>query len=293
MTRDQAARHPPVLSLIIPPRGRLQQLRRCLLSLQEQTYPRSAWEVIVVVDGEDKAVCDELAAWSGRLPLTWYWQSHAGCGEARNAGAAHAKGDFLVFTDDDCLFPPDWLSLYAARFQHEPECIVAGRTLNALPHNPFSQSTQDVMDYLLRRYNENPDNAALAIGNNFGVPTRGFQALGGFSLRYFRAAAEDRDLCARWRADGRRMVYATEIVVHHAHELTFASFFRQHMHYGKGAWLLHSSESVRHSGARGIEGFEFYRSMFRSSAGVRGFALLLVSQLAQTVGYVSAWRRGG
>ena len=144
------------------------------------------------------------------------------------------------------------------------------------------------MDYLLASLNSYPEEAVLAIGNNFGVPADRFRRLGGFGSRYFRAAAEDRDFCVRWRQSGERIVYAPDIVVQHAHALTFASYIRQHLHYGRGAWLFHTASSSWKTQASPGH-LEFYLSMFRAHTGLRSLALLFTSQAAQTIGYVSGW----
>src|SRR5258708_39278747 len=127
-------------------------------------------------------------------------QIHVGCGLARNCGSWHARGRFFVFTDDDCQFPPDWLSEYAKHFERTPDCLIAGRSVNALPLNSYSQTTQEVIEHLLSHFNSCRENAVLAVGNNFGVRAEDFRALDGFSASYYRVAgAAERDFAWRWR----------------------------------------------------------------------------------------------
>jgi len=132
----------------------------------------------------------------------------------------------------------------------------------------------------------------LAIGNNFGVPAEAFRQLGGFSPMYYRLAAEDRDFCSHWRASGRSIIYAPDMVVLHAHALTLVSFIRQHFHYGRGAWMYHRVLAQRYRRPQRIEPFRFYLSLLlwplKVNQGMRPFllmALFLVSQAAQTAGY--------
>jgi glycosyltransferase involved in cell wall biosynthesis len=285
----------PLISVIIPTYNRRAQLLQCLASLASQTYPQDRWEVVVVIDDNSDPLDPALADWSERLPLRFTRQPHAGCGIARNTGSSQARGRYLVFTDDDCLFPPDWLSRYAEHFERTRDCVIAGRTVNALPHNPYSQTTQEVQNYLLSHFNSGADEAALAVGNNFGVSAEGFRALGGFSGRYFQVAGgEDFDFAWRWREQGRRIVYAPDVVVHHAHGLTFASFLRQHFNYGRGAWLFHHPQVQEVQNHPGLEDLGFYVSLLlrpwvvcKGFSAARLFVLLLVSQAAHTVGYLS------
>jgi glycosyltransferase involved in cell wall biosynthesis len=289
------AQSSPLISLIIPTYNRRTQILQCLASLTLQTYPRDRWELVVVIDDDDDPLDQALAEWSGSLPLRSIRQPHAGCGIARNTGSSQARGRYLVFTDDDCLFPPDWLSRYAEHFERTRDCVIAGRIVNALPHNQYSQTTQELLDYLLSYFNSRADDAALAVGSNFGVPAEGFRALGGFSRRYFQVAgAEDRDFAWRWREQGRRIVYAPDVVVHHAHGLTFASFLRQHFNYGRGAWLFHGPQGQGVQNHPRLEDHSFYISLLlrpcvvcKGFSAARLFVLLLVSQAAHTVGYLS------
>jgi glycosyltransferase involved in cell wall biosynthesis len=284
---EMSAAH-PLLSVIIPTRHRNRQLRECLLSLAAQDYARPLWEAVVVFDGDDTRPDTALTAMAGQIPLIIAAQQHSGCGIARNTGASHARGRFLIFTDDDCLFPPDWLSRYALTFQLNPECLIAGHAINALPANPYSQTTQDLTSFL-QEYAGVP----LAIGNNFGVPAAGFRELGGFHPRYFRNTAEDRDFCLRWKAAGRPSADGAGIVVHHAHPLSLRSFLRQHYNYGRGAFVLHHAPLASHR-----QPANFYLSLLMWPAsprrGVRSARLwpfILASQCAHLTGYFRQWLR--
>jgi glycosyltransferase involved in cell wall biosynthesis len=283
----------PFISVIIATRGRRAQLRQCLVSLAGQTYRRERWEVIVVEDGDEEPPDQGVAALRQRLPLEYLQQPHAGCGMARNSGAAQSRGRYLVFTDDDCRFPGDWLCRYEDQFQRTAGCLVAGRSINALKGNPYSQATQELVDYLLSKFNASAEQATFGAGNNMGVPAEEFRELGGFSPRYFRSTAEDRDLCARWVEAGRRLVYAPDIVVHHAHRLSFGSFLKQHFHYGRGAYLFHRLEAERRRSRVKLESASFYCALLLwpwSKGGgpqaARRSLLLLVSQVAHTAGYL-------
>lgn len=283
----------PFISVIIPTRNRREQLRQCLASLAAQTCPRDRWEVIVIQDGNEESPDEGLVAFRDRLPLRWFRQSHAGCGIARNTGAAKARGRYLVFTDDDCLFGADWLSRYDQHFQRTVDCIIAGRSVNALTVNAYSEASQELVNYLLSRSNASPERATLAIGNNFGVPADGFRELSGFDPSYFRITAEDRDFCARWLAMGRRIVCAPDLVVYHAHALSFRSFLRQQHHYGRGAFVFHRLEAERRRSRNTLGSPGFYFSLLlwpwyvrRGMEAARMSLLFLLSQIVHTAGYL-------
>jgi len=58
--------------------------------------------------------------------------------------------------------------------------------------------------------------------------------VGGFATSIPSATAEDKEFCNRWVAHGLALAHVPSVVVHHAHELTFARFLRQHFNYGRG-----------------------------------------------------------
>ncbi len=128
----------------------------------------------------------------------------------------------MAFTDDDCVPAPDWLQNLAARFVTAADhVIIGGRTLNALPNNLYSTASQLIVDVGCAYLNTDPNHARFFTANNLALPADGFRALDGFDTTFVTAASEDRELCGRWVSRGCRMIYAPEVLVYHAHELTW------------------------------------------------------------------------
>lgn len=97
----------PLVTVIIRSIGREAYLREALDSVALQTYPNI--EVLIVnAKGEGHP---ELGEWCGRLPLRM-----CGLGEplarsrAANVGLDNARGEYLIFLDDDDLFYPDHIA---------------------------------------------------------------------------------------------------------------------------------------------------------------------------------------
>lgn len=95
----------PFFSVIIPVKNEAALLSRCLSSLQELDYPRSRLEVIVA-DGESVDETREVALRYGATVVRNEKQIVA---SGRNRGFEKARGDFIVFTDADCVFEREWL----------------------------------------------------------------------------------------------------------------------------------------------------------------------------------------
>src|SRR5436309_2951814 len=132
----------PFFSIIIPTEARPKQLAACLESICCLEYPDDRFEVLVVDDGSATPPETVVASFRDKIDVTLLTQPHAGPAAARNAGAQRARGTFLAFTDDDCMPKVDWLERFAARLVKTPDHLIGGRTLNALPDNPYSTASQ-------------------------------------------------------------------------------------------------------------------------------------------------------
>ena len=249
------------VSIVIPTYNRPQQLTACLHACARLDYPRDRFEVIVVDDGGATPLDGVVAQFHGQLTLRLLRQVNKGPSAARNRGAAEARGDILAFTDDDCLPTEAWLQALAAKCAAAPGCAVGGRTLNALPHNPYSTASQLLASYVLTYYNAAPESARFFPSNNLAFPTERFRAIGGFDETFL--TAEDRELCDRWLHLGYRLVCVEEAVAYHAHTLNLRTFLRQHLRYGQGAFNFHVLRAHRGQHRIKVEPAAFYFNMLR------------------------------
>ncbi|MHB1294394.1 MAG: glycosyltransferase family 2 protein [Anaerolineae bacterium] len=282
----------PSVSVIIPTLNRPAQLAHCLAALAHSDYPRDRLQVIVVDDGSDPSPEPVVQPFRARLDLLLLRQANAGPGAARNTGAQCATGELLAFTDDDCLPDPGWVATLAARYLAQPDGLLGGRTLNALPRNACSAASQYLIDYLYAYGARTGTPARFFTGNNLALAAARFRDLGGFDVAYTRNASEDRDLCHRWLCRDLPLLYVPEAVVLHAKALTLGGFLRQHHNYGRGARQFHRARAGRGIARLRFEPPAFYWNLvgqaFRVGAGRRApllAGLLLLSQAAHAVGY--------
>jgi len=280
-------------SIIIPTYNRPRQIVSCIESLSRLNYPQARFEVIVVDDGSRIPVQSLIASFYDKMNLTVITQKNAGPSMARNSGAKNAKGDFLAFTDDDCMPERDWLQKLSLRFESSPECAIVGRSVNALDENIYDTASQMLIEYLHDYYNQDPDRARFMTSNNLSLPTKEFEAVGGFDTIFSNAGGEDREFCEHLRYHGYRIVYAPEVIVHHFHGLTLSSFWRQHFNYGRGAFLYRLKSFHNRRQTIRIEPLKFYLKLFsypscnhNSQFSLRLSVLLLISQVANTLGYL-------
>ena len=281
-------------SIVIPTYGRPETLRQCLSACARLSYDRDIIEVVVVDDGNHEATRRVVTEFGHLLHLLYVPQpERTGPAKARNAGAAKASGEYIAFIDDDCAPEPGWLDGLDRVFMDEKEPVaVGGRTLSTFEDNVYATASQNLVDFLYEWYNADPRHARFFASNNFACPRAAFWEISGFDGGFPRAAAEDRDFCDRWREHGHRLVYGPEAVVRHRHRLTFGSFIRQHVGYGRGAVYLHRGRERRGLSRPRLEPMSFYWRLVTYAVG-KGFGartpalvvLAFISQAAYATGY--------
>jgi glycosyltransferase involved in cell wall biosynthesis len=97
----------PRLSVLIATYNRADLLAGCLEGFSRQSVDAGAFEVVVVDDGSDAATGETIAAFAGRLPLVTVRLEHAGRSAAKNLATMLARGDIVLFFDDDDRPAPD------------------------------------------------------------------------------------------------------------------------------------------------------------------------------------------
>lgn len=282
----------PFLSVIIPTYRRPAALERCLASLARQEYPHDRFEVIVVEDGGTES-SDGWPTPPG-ICVKRLHVPHGGPAAARNHGAAEARGEVLLFIDDDCTADERWLSTMVARAGEHADAAIGGQVTNAVPGNRYARASQTLITFLYQYYHEKRQGRLpFFTTNNLCVRADLFHQHGGFDSA-FAFASEDREWCDRWVQKGGQLVYAPDAVVHHAPELSFTGFVRQHFRYGEGAWQFHRARARRSTQSMEIEPFDFYTGMLRApfvlgdKEPIRQSLLLFGSQAIAAVGYAVA-----
>lgn len=112
--------NPSAVSVVIPTRNRSALLKEAVRSVLAQTLP--AHEIIVVDDGSDAEHLPSIRGIvqsSERIHLHRL-ASHRGVSAARNLGLDNARGDFILFLDDDDLLHPRMLEASVRSFASNP-----------------------------------------------------------------------------------------------------------------------------------------------------------------------------
>jgi glycosyltransferase involved in cell wall biosynthesis len=253
-------------SIIVATRDRPGRLHACLQLLREQ----EADELLVVDDGSRDAAAVAAAARATGARLVR--QEPAGVATARNTGVAHASGELLLFTDDDCIPTARWAAALSARL-HAGADVVAGPVF-AGRDRALDTAWQLISDVLV-------EDRAYLLGGNFGGRAAALAALP-FDARFDGVGAEDRDWWVRVRQHGLRVEYVPDAGVDHRPDLGLMRFARKQVRYGRGAYRFRA----RHAGGRAAPP-AFYRALVREAArrGPAVVALVLMAQAAAATGF--------
>jgi glycosyltransferase involved in cell wall biosynthesis len=195
------------LSVVIPTYKRPKLLLRCLQALLAQQLDPAAYEIIIVSDGPDPATERELTAfYRGKLSRLQHLSlpEKKGPAAARNYGWLAAKGELIVFTDDDCIPDGDFLAAYHQAYLTDKESAFTGKT-----HVPVSSVPTD--------YERNISGLETAdfITANCACPKKLLLAVGGFDEEFTSAWREDSELEFKFINAGVPIVKISQALVVH------------------------------------------------------------------------------
>lgn len=114
----------PTTSVVVVTKDRPRELARLLASLVAQTVRPD--EVLVVDNGSGPEVAAAAAAFEASLPLRLVVEPEPGIPAARNRGIHEARGDLVLFTDDDCEADPRWVERLVRPFARDPHIGAVG-----------------------------------------------------------------------------------------------------------------------------------------------------------------------
>lgn len=204
----------PRASVVIPVFDQCSYTLICLRALAAHP-PQSGIEIIVVDDGSSDHTPGFLPQVSG---LRYHRRtSNGGFIAACNEGATLARGEYLVFLNNDTVPQPGWLDALLATFDQHPRTGLAGSQL-LYPDGRLQEagglvfadgsgwnygrfSAPDAPRHAYVREADYCSGAAIAIRREL------FARLGGFDTRYSPAYFEDTDLAFAVRQAGLGVIY--------------------------------------------------------------------------------------
>jgi len=215
---DEIGAERVMFSVVIPTCHRNDDLAKCLdrLAPGVQTLPFDQYEVIVSDDGRSTTAKSLVRE---RFPWAWWLQGPCrGPAANRNNGAKVATGEWLVFTDDDCLPADGFLAAYQAKAIGGGCEVLEGKT------SPVGVRTRVDMECPIN------ETGGYLWSCNFAIRKGLFSELGGFDPAFPSAAMEDVDLRFRLLKAGNTISFVPgSVVLHPWRKKRGRAFMRQHI----------------------------------------------------------------
>jgi glycosyltransferase involved in cell wall biosynthesis len=220
----------PRLTVVIPCRDGADTITTQVLRLANESLSEP-WELIVADNGSTDGTPDvvrRLQTTVGNLRLVEA-SARPGASHARNAGAAAAHGEYIVFCDADDEVQPGWLAAMADALRTHD--VVAGRLDSQMLNEPWSQEALGrVQDEGLNTYG---DSLPYGSSANLGVRRDLHEKIGGFD-EDFLGAAHDTDYCWRLQKAGGRLHFEPRAVIAYRYRRDLPALVRQARFYGVG-----------------------------------------------------------
>jgi glycosyltransferase involved in cell wall biosynthesis len=206
----------PAITIVIPTRGRVTSLARCMASLRGQTVGVDAFEIVLVDDNEVPGTLEPALAAAAGIHARVVASGRQGASAARNVGAREGRTKLILFLDDDMVASPTLLERHLERHRGGEGVAVVGAYWPAPPQFGLTASAVGLwwsQTFESMRRGGRPTFMWMLSGN-LSIPRERFLDVGGFpdDIPYRR---EDWDLGMRWLNAGHEIVYAPEAWVDH------------------------------------------------------------------------------
>lgn len=220
----------PRVSVIVPVFNGASNILKTVECLAGQQL--TPHEIIVVDDGSTDGTSALLRGVEG---IRYVRKENGGPASARNSGVRAAAGEFVAFTDSDCLPDPAWLSKLLGGFDGDAVGGVGGVVRSA------DRSVTGQYVDAIRLLDPEPDAAGeiqYLITANACFRKDAIVRAGYFDERFRKPGGEEPELCLRIRQLGYRFRLAEQAVVLHHHRQTAGSLLRTIANYGEGRYLF-------------------------------------------------------
>lgn len=223
----------PRISIVIPVWNGETRIAATLDALSRQTAPDNLFEVIVVDNGSTDSTVDIIR----RYPFaTLLSEPQPGSYRARNRGVAVARGEYILFTDGDCIPVPEWVEEALKEIEKDPGIgIWAGQIRMFM--EPGAAFFSARYENLINGFNQKRNTqAGSCVTANWLCRRDTLLAVGGFDDAALSGG--DIDCSNRFLAAGHQICYAPSMIVGHPTRANLGELARKRRRVVGGRWKL-------------------------------------------------------
>ena len=218
------------ISVIIPAKNEEAKIERCLEAIFNQTIKPCE---VIVVDGHS---ADETVKNAGKFPVKILYEEYHTRAGACQVGVENAEGDYVAFTDADCIPVRDWLENLIKEFDRGIVGVGGGiknigeglweKSINLIS-GTFLGSANSVQG----RFFKDKRYVNSISGCNSMYHKEDILKIGGFDVRL--PTAEDTELNRKLLKIG-KLLYTPDVIILHNHKRGLKDFAKRMYQYGYG-----------------------------------------------------------
>ena len=227
-------------SFIIPVYNRPNEIQELLQSFMH-LETKEDYEIVIVEDGSTIPSKEVAERFNSKLNISYFFKENSGPGDSRNYGMKHAKGNYFIILDSDCILPQNYLFEVSKSLQLEYVDCFGGPDA---AHTSFS-NLQKAINFSMTSFittggirgNKRRVSAFQPRSFNMGLSKKAFEDSKGFGIIH---PGEDPDLSIRLWNLGYKTKLISEAYVFHKRRISWRKFYKQVYKFGMVRPILNS-----------------------------------------------------
>ncbi|MDO5970186.1 glycosyltransferase [Flavivirga aquimarina] len=219
-------------SFIIPVYNRPDEIQELLQSF-ELLQGNIPFEIVIVEDGSTISSKEVVDTYKEKLDISYFFKENSGPGDSRNFGMKHAKGNYFIILDSDCILPKNYIKEVVKSLKNKYVDCFGGPDA---AHDSFT-SLQKAINFSMTSFittggirgNKNSVDTFQPRSFNMGLSKEAFIASKGFGRIH---PGEDPDLSIRLWDLGYKTKLIPEAFVYHKRRISWRKFYKQVHKFG-------------------------------------------------------------
>ena len=218
----------PFITVALCTHNHADRLARTLGDLGQLKSPASAWELLVIDNASTDTTSALLAAQDWRpagTEIRIVREEKLGLSNARNRALQEARGEYILFMDDDETPDPSWLTAHEQAMREQQPDALGGRIEVFFEDGERPPWLQDELLGFLGKLDHGEacwltDRATSIFGGNFAFRRNVFERIGNFDTQLGRLGTvniggEDTEIYRRLLEHGCRVRWVPHAIIHH------------------------------------------------------------------------------